>query len=224
MTSERILHIRNCIEQARQNEARTHSLERYLESKLPRLHHVIKLPEENQAQAMIRFLTSYIEHVPDFVEALTELTKNAGIYQHAKVFIEIAEDFFISPPEIVKDHAGLQALIDEAYLAHRLIEEVNDQITVDCGVPLAPIDMTVSNIVVHDLLGDKFANELDLAVHYAVEALFEHLKLAENIQFQEYINHQQKDNWKDILKRWPCLVGDASIELDLDHNSAEAIH
>jgi len=199
MISEKILHIRKCIEEARKSESETHSLERYLDDKLPKLHHAIKLPETDQSKVMLRFLTSYIEHVPDFVEALTELVQKAGIYDQARVFLEIAEDYFIKPPNITHEHTGLRALIDEAYLAHRLIEEVNDQIMVDCGLPLAPIDMTVSNVVVHDLLGEEFANELDLAVHYSIEAL-------------------------DVLERWPCLASDATIELNLTNNFRDAFH
>jgi len=155
---------------------------------------------------------------------LTELMQKAGIYEQAQVFIEIAEDYFLKPPDVVREHAGLQALIDEAYLAHRLIEEINDQVMVDCGLPLAPIDMTVSNIVVHDLLGETFANELDLAVHYSVEALFQHLKLSDNPKFQAYVDQHKTNGWEDVLERWPCLINDASIELNLQNNSSDALH
>lgn len=224
MSREKTLPIRRSIEEAIKNESETHSLKHYLNDKLPELHHAIKLPKANQTETMLRFLTSYIEHVPDFVEALTELMQRAGIYEQAQVFIEIAEDYFLKPPDIVREHAGLQALIDEAYLAHRLIEEINDQIMVDCGLPLAPIDMTVSNIVVHDLLGETFANELDLAVHYSVEALFQHLKLSDNPKFQAYVDQHKTNGWEDVLERWPCLIKDASIELSLENNSSDALH
>ena len=53
------------------------------------------------------FVTRYIEHVPDFLQALTELTKNAGIYQFAQQFLTIAEEYFEKPPELVDQHKGL---------------------------------------------------------------------------------------------------------------------
>lgn len=221
MASERILQIREYIKEAQKNERETNSLEHYLETKLPHMHHAIKLPEGNRAQAMVRFLTSYIEHVPDFVEALTEISQQAGIYEHAKIFIGIAEDYFLQPPDILNDRQGLHALIDEAYLAHRLIEEVNDQIMVDCGMPLAPIDMTISNIVVHDLIGEEFANQLDLAVHYAIEALFQQQNFSANPKFSAYIEDHKKNGWNDILEKWPCLAGDSSIELSLTSKTDE---
>lgn len=220
MTSERILQIRNCIKEAQEDERETRSLESYLKTKLPQMHHAIKLPEGNHAQAMVRFLTSYIEHVPDFVEALTEISIKAGIYDHAKTFINIAEDYFLQPPDILNDHKGLHALIDEAYLAHRLIEEVNDKIMVSCGLPLAPIDMTISNIVVHDLIGEEFANQLDLAVYYAIESLFQQNNFSNNQQFSAYIEDHRTNGWDDILERWPCLAGDSSVELSLSSTNA----
>ena len=220
MTNERTLQIRDCIKEAQENERETRSLEGYLETKLPQMHHAIKLPEGNHAQAMVRFLTSYIEHVPDFVDALTEISIKAGIYDYANVFISIAEDYFLQPPDILNDHKGLHALIDEAYLAHRLIEEVNDKIMVSCGLPLAPIDMTISNIVVHDLIGEEFANQLDLAVYYATESLFQQDNFTNNPQFCAYIDDHRKNGWDDILKKWPCLAGDSSVELSLSSTKA----
>lgn len=224
MSEQRILQIRESIAVARNTEAEKHSLELYLLGRLPGLHHSIHLPEANPAQTLLDFVVRYIEHVPDFIEALTELTKSAGIYQYTKTFLRIAEDYFLKPPELINDRTGLQRLIDEAYLAHRLIEEVNDRIALVYGIPLAPLDTTLSNIIVHDILGDDFANQLDLAVHYAIEALFNTDSLVHNPSFKKYITKHKLNGWDDVLARWPCLAEDSAISLLLDSSKTTSLH
>ena len=190
-----------------------------------RMHPAIGLPADNGHQLLLEFVTRYIEHVPDFLDALSALMCEGGIYPQGKRFIEIAEDFFVAPPELIAGHSGMHALIDEAYLAHRLIEEINDQVILLCGAPLLPMDMTFSNLVVHDLLGEDFANELDLAVHYAIEALFPLEALRQDARFINYVNACKNRGWRETLQRWPCLTGDTAVCLQLRHLDSElAVH
>lgn len=214
MSEHKIQLIRESIFRARHEEAASGQLLYCLEAMAPRLHQAIRLPDEQPARALLKFVTSYIEHVPDFLEALTELMLAAKIYDHGKVFITIAEDFFLHPPEIAQQHSGLHSLIDEAYLAHRLMEEVNDRVLMACGIPLTPMDMTLSNIVVHDLLGDEYANQLDLAVHFAIETLFNSSNLIGSSVLADFVAQHRRADWDQLLKQWPCLAGDSAITLN----------
>lgn len=217
MTENRILDIRKFIANAQEQEAQEHALKTYLDAKVPFLHHSIIVPEKQASSTLFEFVTSYIEHAPAVIEALTDMTKNAGIYEYAKTFLTIAEDYFLTPPELIDKFSGLHALLGEAYLAHRLVEELNDRITMIAGVPLAPVDMGVSNVIVHDLLGEEFANHLDLAVHYAIESLFKTEDIFNNSNFTDYIAHCKKYGWDETLRCWPCLTGDPSIFLKLNN-------
>jgi len=221
MTEPRVLYIRESIAEAHRIEAENHRLRDFLEAKLPELHHAIALPSGKGLDALLEFVTHYIEHVPDFIEALTELTKSAGVYQYAKTFLCIAEDYFFEPPELLKGRDGLLALVDEAYLAHRLIEEVNDRVMMASGFPVAPMDMTLSNIIVHDLLGDDFANQLDLAVHYSMESLFETDSFFRNADFKQYLRSHHDNGWRNAIDQWPCLAGDSAISLSLDNRATD---
>lgn len=207
--------IRASIDHAKADEVNTQSLLRYVEAKLPNLHHSIQLPEGNHAPALVGFLGRYIDHVPDFLDALIDITRTAGVYAFVKKIIDIAQSYFTSPPAPVEGHGGMLALVDEAYLAHRLMEEVNDRIQVECGIQLVPMDMTLSNIVVHSLLDEDFVNQLDLAVHYSIEALFVHFKEVNTPELDAYVAERRARSWKDTLQKWPCLAGDASITLNL---------
>ena len=217
MSTPNILKIRQIIADAKLLDSEGQQLAEYTRSKLANLHHTIKLPAERPGTALAEFITNYIEHVPDFLDAMTSLLQDAEMYEQGSVFITIAEDFFISPPELVSEHKGIVALLDEAYLSHRLIEEINDRIQITCGTPLSPMDMNLSNIIVHGLLGEDFANQLDLAVHYAIETLFDSEGLMSSPKCSRYLAEHKDNQWSDVLEKWPCLAGDASISLDVEN-------
>jgi hypothetical protein len=94
----------------------------------------------------------------------------------------MAEDYFLQPPEELPGDGGLEALLDEAFLAHRLLEEVNDHHIRHMQRPLLPIDMTEANIIVHHLLGDSFATRLEQLVQFTAAQLLEREHLWENLR------------------------------------------
>jgi len=213
MSEDKLSQIRAAIESARAHEGQTHQLEIYLSSLVPQLHRSIHLPATNPAGALLRFVMRYIEHAPDFLEALERGMTASGVDAYGGVFVEIAQDFFLQPPEVVHREGGLRALIDEAYLSHRLIEEINDRLLMLCGVPLTPMDMTMANVIVHHLLGEEFANQLDLAVHYAVEALFVTDQVTGNSKLAQFVAQHVHTGWSQDTAQWPCLPEDSEIEL-----------
>jgi hypothetical protein len=216
--------IRNTINMAKLQEQKTDHLHHLLQQQLPQLHNAIQLPEEDSVSALADFVTRYIEHVPDFIEAIEHLTEQAGLYEHASVFLKIAKDYFLQPPTIVEGHSGMDALMDEAYLAHRLMEEINDRFIGRCGIPLAPMDMTRSNLIIHHLIGEPFANELDMAVQYSVELLMNQDKVFSTKQFQQYAEEHRHRGWAEELERWPCLAGDLAINLNFSEPTPQALH
>lgn len=214
MSEHKLLLIRESISLARSQEAQTGELLNYLSICSPQMHQTIQLPQHKPAETLLAFITRYVEQVPDFLEALAALLHEAKIYEHGKVFLTIAEDFFLSPPAVATHRRGMHELLDEAYLAHRLMEEVNDRMLMSCGVPLIPMDTTLANVVVHDLLGDHYANQLDLAVHFAIETLFDRGNLVGSTVLADFIAHHNRQQWEELLKRWPCLAGDSLISLE----------
>jgi hypothetical protein len=207
--------IRETIAKAKAHEQSTSLLANQFGQNIERLHTAIELPDDNKVEALMNFVIHYIEHVPDFIEAISNITHQAGIDNYSETFIAIAKDYFLKPPEAVStnEHSGLLGLMDEAYLAHRLIEEINDRLIGQIGIPLAPMDMTRSNIIIHHLIGEPFANELDMAVHYSVESLMPKEKVFQSDNFLAYINEHKKRGWSSELERWPCLANDLSITL-----------
>jgi hypothetical protein len=116
-------------------------------------------------------------------------------------------------------HVGLDSLLDEAYLAHRLVEEVNDLYIKHFGQPLIPLDMTVANLIAHQLIGEEFANQLDEAVHHAVDEMLNE----DSFALESVEAYREKLNSPDTgaaWKRWPCLSRQLGVGLELDQPAA----
>lgn len=177
------------------------------------VHVAIQLPEDDPAASLIDFVIAYIENVPHFIDAVREITQQANIQDYAEVYLKLAEDYFLKPPEIVAGHIGLEELMDEAYLAHRLMEEVNDRFMIRASIPLVPMDMTMSNLIIHSLIGEPFANELDEAVHYTVERMMMSEGVYDSKEFKAYVEAHKNNRWDAELNNWPCLTDEMSINL-----------
>ncbi|GAB0074043.1 hypothetical protein IBA8403_46380 [Pseudomonas syringae] len=89
--------LREQIQLAHQHEARTGHLLQQLEQKLPHLHPAIHLPEVDAKDVLTRFVTAYIDLVPDLLDAAHEVALHAGIEGQIKPVLKIAEHFFRGP-------------------------------------------------------------------------------------------------------------------------------
>lgn len=217
--------IRQLIQQAQEEDCASGKLLEFVECRKQQLHNAIKLPEDKASKKLADFVVRYIKHVPDFIEAIRTMAHEAGIQDDVEPLLKIASDYFLSPPSIVDPHSQLQAMLDEAYLAHRLLEEVNDRFMAKSGIPLAPMDMTLANLIAHELIGEPFANELDQAVLFSAELLLdEHGFNGEHIE--DYVISHKLHGWSQELARWPCLVEDLAINLEfvLDERQNPTLH
>lgn len=219
MSVNRTQAIRQTIRSTKSEPSHQEALLALIGEQMPKLHTSIHLPSKNPAGALVDFIIRYIEHVPNFIDAIGGLTRAAGIYEYSSIFLTMAEDFFVNPPAVLQKKHGLNALMAEAYLAHRLIEEVNDRILSHCGIPLAPMDMTRSNLIVHELLGEPYANELDFIVFYATETHMSRESSMNNAAFHQYVEAHKQHGWKAELDKWPCLAEDLSISLSFEQTA-----
>ncbi|MCP3906529.1 MAG: hypothetical protein GY712_00720 [Oceanicoccus sp.] len=210
--------IRDTIALAKLHEQQTDHLAKLLDQHVKNdIHFTIQLPEQDATASLVDFIIAYIEHVPRFIDATRSITSEANIREYAEPFLKLAEDFFLKPPEIVSQHVGLNELMDEAYLAHRLIEEVNDRFMIRTSIPLVPMDMTMSNLIVHSIIGEPFANELDEAVHYMAERNMLKEHVYETPEFKAYVALHQDNHWEKEQQHWPCLTDELSINLQFAH-------
>ena len=165
--------IRETICAALRTESDSGLLRQRLEQQLPQLRELLILPEEKPVDALMAFISDYVESVPGCLNLVTAVSKRLGFHDYAAPFLHMAEDYFLQPPEELPTDGGLEALLDEAFLAHRLLEEVNDHHIRHLQRPLLPVDMTEANIIVHHLLGDEFATRLEQLVQFTASQLLE---------------------------------------------------
>ena len=206
--------LREQIQLALVQEASSGALARQLQNQLDLLHPTIQLPASDAHGVLTRFVTSYVEQVPDVLDAAHAVAREAGIEAQVKPVLKLAEQFFLSPPSILEGHQGLDALLDEAYLAHRLVEEVNDRYITHLGQPLIPLDTTVANVIAHQLIGEPFANQLDEAVHHAVDELLDE-QVFQQDSVQEYRTRLSNPQTVAAWQNWPCLSRQLGVELGL---------
>lgn len=211
----KIAALREQIARAHLHEAETGQLKARLEQQLPHLHPLIQLPEQDAQGALNRFVTAYIEQVPELLEAANEVAREAGIESQIKPVLKIAEEYFITPPQIVEGQVGLDCLLDEAYLAHRLVEEVNDLYIKHFQQPLIPLDTTVANLIAHQLIGEEFANQLDEVAHHSLDLMLDDESFAlESVE--AYRDKLSSPETGAAWKRWPCLSRQLGVGLELN--------
>ena len=174
--------IRNTISTALEHEQSTGQFRQRLSEQLPELQRQLVLPEIEPLEALLAFITDYVESVPGCLNLVTAVSKRLGFYDYAAPFLRLAEDYFLQPPDVLPHASGLEALLDEAFLAHRLLEEVNDHHIRHLQRPLLPLDMTEANLIVHHLLGDELANRLEQLVQFTASNLLRQEHVWDRVQ------------------------------------------
>lgn len=204
--------IRQLIRQAKQNPAALGRLRKAMLSGIPRLHRAIQLPDQDRETVLTDFVLRYLDHVPNCLDALRGLTVSTGIRDYAARFLDTAADFFLSPVDSEHAPRGLLPLMKRAYLAHRVLEELNDSVLNLCGIPLAPMDMTRANLLMHQLIGEPQANDLDRLVQETVSRRLDDDQM-DHSAIQSFIQQHKSSYWHRALLQWPCLTDNLPIAI-----------
>ena len=206
--------VRDLIERTKIIESQSKHLQQLICDQMERLHHTIELPEDDACESVIRFVVEYIDHVPEFIEALYSASEEVGIQTFIFPFLDIAKENFLAIVTQNDPLNGLDALLDKAYFAHRLIEEVNDQYLQKTGSTLIPMNMTWSNLIIHSILGEPFANQLDKVVEETVKHMMWTQGIYNQSQFESFTNMRNPERWIEIWTQFNCLSQKTDIELN----------
>lgn len=212
----KIAELRERVRIAREDEASDRALREWLDEKVPRLHRSIRT-REDAATTLFNFIQTYVERVPDMLEAAQSVANHAKMRPQLIPVLKVAEEFFLQPGEMSETHRGLLVLLDEAYLAHRLVEEVNDHYVAHGGESLIPMNNTRANLIVHDLLGGEYAGRLDNAVYQAVAGLLpeEVFSSPAFLAYKEGVGEQDRH---DLWRRWPNMAEELGVGLSWRDN------
>ncbi len=207
--------IKQDIVNAKQAEAQEGEMSAYIDNNLSKLHDAVSISSKTPNSVLMKFVIGYIDSAAEYLDAFNTLTKEAKIEGYMKPFLNLACTYFIDPPGAVKPFQGLRGMLYKAYLSNRLLEEVNDQVMSLSSVALAPIDMSMTNIVSHALIGDELANQLDHLVLLSVETTTSDKQVFEEEEVKFLVEKRKVEGWEDVLKRWPCFTENFSSDLQI---------
>jgi len=128
---------------------------------------------ELQVKKIIDFVTEYIEHAPALMMVIEETAAMSDAQPDVQPILDVTEDYFLAPDDIIPDHYGLVGLLDDAYLTHRLMEAISDRYKSQAGKSLLPIDAHETNTFIRRLIGEPFVSILDEHVETTFDGLSE---------------------------------------------------
>ena len=96
----------------------------YLYERVANLHHSISLRDDDGTVALASFIGRYVELAPDFITAFEDFLSAADIIGEIDQQVKTAREFLDVPLEIVSIEERLEAHMYQAYLAHRVLEEL----------------------------------------------------------------------------------------------------
>ncbi len=151
------LPINELIEEAKHHEQNSKQFEALINNLLDSCSSLISTPADNNCQLLYRFACDYIDQSIILLEQFSQAARKSGTEDFVYPFLEVARSYVLSHNK----SPTMEELLDDAYLIHRVAEEINDISVIESGVPLVKLNSTWDSIIIHTLLGDNFANQLD---------------------------------------------------------------
>lgn len=119
----------------------------------------------------VDFMSTYLEHTPELLTAVRTRGLRHGLTLMSVPVFNVAQSMVISSPLTGKKNDTFKGLVASAYMVHRFIEEVTDIVFTETGFRLVSTDLTRPNLIAHNILGDRFANQLETMVSQVVADL-----------------------------------------------------
>lgn len=121
------------------------------------------------------FCFNYVKMVPRQSRALAEAGRTLSLSDVIDPYVLLSHRYLTAAlTELGHSDArgvfeSFMILLQGAYIFGRMQEELDDKVQAFIGVPLTHVDLMEANLIVHDLLGDNFANRLDKVVASLVQ-------------------------------------------------------
>ena len=152
---------------------------------------------ESQLNAL---LTDYVRLLPVLLVELDQACENNHCATASRQLLAILDQFFAAIEPARFDY-GLVGVLDKVYFGHRLVEELHDRLQLTGGRPMLSWDTNLANLLMHTLIGDGYANRLDLTAQEIIADLA--------------VQHRggEADPSRSVEADWPCLVKEHGLSL-----------
>ena len=129
-----------------------------------RLGEVLGDPEHPQIPAVEQALDTAIDAIPVILENMSAAAQQAGIAHLIAPLFQQVTHYFLSGDDLIPDHAGTLGLLDDAYLVHAFLAQVNMAYQANTGRPLLAFDPSPTLQVLGGIVGPGVTGHLDQAV------------------------------------------------------------
>ena len=186
-------------------------LSRFLGQRFDHLHHSIMVQGHDVPESLALFIERYVGLATDIVATLNNVIHSIGIGGEMAQQAATAQQFLDIPLTIVSRQQELESQMYQAYLAGRFVEELNDVGETQCGNPVIRVDITRSNLLVHHIIGEPFANQLDAAIQSLSDRLARSIKtdLMLRKKLRAYCNSLSSEE----IPSYSCLAETCHIHL-----------
>jgi uncharacterized membrane protein YkvA (DUF1232 family) len=114
--------------------------------------------------ALEQNLREAIDAIPSLLEALAQAAQGAGVASLVAPLLQQTVQYFFGADDLVPDHQGLLGLLDDAYVVHGLLHQLNAAYQAETGRLLLPYDPSGPLQVMRAVLGPAVTHQLDQAI------------------------------------------------------------
>lgn len=118
-------------------------------------------PPHHVEKKLAALIQAYARYLPLLVSEFDQGCRQSGWQEVSRQSQTIIAAFF-GRTDLDIRVTGLLSLIDKIFFAHRLIEELHDHLMCERLDPAIRWNMTATNLMIHQLLGEEHASRLDM--------------------------------------------------------------
>lgn len=188
-------HITTVLDNALKSPNGHTSLQRFLDKFYQKHPTVVFVEHGERDERLAAMLNQYVLLLPVLLAEAEEICQTLGQAAALAQMSAILHQFFsaIDPQRL---EYGMVGVLDKVYFGQRLLEELHDRLRLQQGRPLFSWDIALANLIVHTLIGDAYANRLDLAGMEIIDGLPGLSSPAD----------QPHPKLSELEQPWPCLA------------------
>jgi hypothetical protein len=170
------------------------TLDQHIDHAIISLSTMIHIPEEHAPTHLNRFITDYYQYMQREFRSWSQLDQTAPCISRLKVHLE-------RHANLDNDHPQLQQL-SEAYVAMRIMEEVNDHFIGRNQQPLTRYDISMANVIAGTLLGDSNTEQAEAAINRMLQEWNSNQTESQCAM----VPSEEQGGMTRIYYHWPCLA------------------
>ena len=128
------------------------------------------LPAEATGPAQ-QFLIAYAESTPVLMEGMQDFLGRHNALPQFQPMFDLMFSYWANPSDVIPDDQGLVGILDDAYVAKRSLQQINEQFGQVAGVPVVAANLAKENQLMRPILGAAIIDQLDAIVAQGNQSL-----------------------------------------------------